>query len=94
MATGFRRLGNGDGGVLVKDAVAKLHAAHDALEQAAAMAGAVLARGSAAELEGPEFGAPAGEGQAVNDEVNTLAANLATFMSDNAVLLARYNPGG
>ncbi|WP_376960095.1 hypothetical protein ABNQ39_20505 [Azospirillum sp. A26] len=94
MATGFRRLGNGDGATLVKDAVAKLHAAMDGLEQAAAMAGAVLARGSATELEGAEFGAQSGEGQAVHDEVNSLSSALATFMSDNAVLIARYNPGG
>ncbi|MFL7901585.1 hypothetical protein ACJ41P_10660 [Azospirillum argentinense] len=94
MATGFRRLGNGDGATLTKDAVAKLHAARDGLEQAAAMAAAVLARGTAAELEGAEFGAQSGEGQAVHDEVNSLSDALATFMDDNAVLLARYNPGG
>lgn len=94
MATGFRRLNNGDGATLVKDATAKLHAAMDGLEQAAAMAGAVLARGSAAELEGAEFGAQSGEGQAVHDEVHSLADALATFMEDNATLIARFNPGG
>ncbi|CAO99378.1 hypothetical protein D9623_33540 (plasmid) [Azospirillum brasilense] len=94
MATGFRRLGNGDGGVLVKDAIAKVHAAHDALVQAKAMASAVLARGTAAEMEGAEFGAQSGEGQAVHDEVHSLADALSTFMDDNAILLARFNPGG
>lgn len=94
MATGFRRLNNGDGATLTKDAVAKLNAAFDGLRQAAAMASAVLARGTATEMEGAEFGALSGEGQAVHDEVHALADALSTFMSDNAVLIARYNPGG
>lgn len=94
MATGYRRLNNGYGGTLVKDAVAKLFSAGSGLAQAKTLAGAVLARGSATELEGVEFGAQAGEGQAVNDEVAALSDALAAFLSTNAVMLGRYNPGG
>lgn len=93
MATGYRRLNNGYGGTLTKDAVASLFAAQTKLAQAAGVAAAVLARGSATELEGAEFGAQSGEGQAVHDEIAALSAALDTFMSTNATNLARYNPG-
>jgi hypothetical protein len=39
---------------------------------------------------GGEFGAPSGDGQAVNDEIQTLKTNLATFVAANEVLLRRY----
>jgi hypothetical protein len=94
MATGYRRLNDGDGATLAKDACALLLAAQSKLAQAAAMAGAVLARGTAAELEGAEFGAQSGEGQAVHDEIAGLSSALDTFMSTNATNIARYNPGG
>ena len=93
MATGYRRLNSGYGATLVKGAVAMLFDAQSKLEQAKGMAGAVLARGTAAELEGAEFGAQSGEGQAVHDEIGGLSDNLDTFMSTNATNLARYNPG-
>lgn len=93
MATGFRRLNNGSGATLVKDAVAHIFDASSRLEQAAAMAAAVLARDDAAQLEGAEFGAQVGEGQAVHDEIQALNTALADFIADNAVVLARYNPG-
>lgn len=93
MATGYRRLGTGHGAKLTQDAVAMLVAARSKLRQAADMAAAVLARGTAAELEGAEFGAQSGEGQAVHDEIDALADALDSFVSTNATNIARYNPG-
>ena len=93
MANGYRRLNNGYGATLTKDAMAQLFAAQSKLAQAKAIAAAVLARGTATELEGAEFGAQTGEGQAVHDEIAALSTALDTFMSTNAVNLSRYNPG-
>jgi len=93
MATGYRRLNNGYGATLVKDAVAHFQAGQRALNQAKGIAGAVVAR-AVAEMELAEFGAQTGEGQAVHDEIGTLSDNADTFMSTNKTLFDRYNPGG